>query len=124
AYVHYVRRPGAGRYLLVVLPLALGLLAKPMLVTLPFVLLLLDSWPLGGWRPGAAGRLLLEKVPLFGLVLASCVVTFLAQAHGSAVAPVEAVPPAARVGNALLAYVGYLGKTFWPARLAVFYPHP
>jgi protein O-mannosyl-transferase len=124
AYLHYVRQPGVGRYLLVVLPFVLGLLAKPMLVTLPFVLLLLDYWPLGRLRPGAVRRLLLEKVPLFGLVLASCAVTFLAQAHGNAVAPVEAFPPAARVGNALLAYVGYLGKTFWPVRLAVYYPHP
>jgi tetratricopeptide (TPR) repeat protein len=125
AYAHYARRPSAGRYLLVVLALALGLLAKPMLVTLPFVLLLLDYWPLRRWQSAASlRRPLVEKVPLFGLVLASCAVTLLAQLHGNAVASVGAFPLAARVGNALLAYVGYLGKMFWPVNLAVYYPHP
>jgi tetratricopeptide (TPR) repeat protein len=111
-----------------VLTFALGLLAKPMLVTLPFVLLLLDYWPLGRMN----GRFILhpssfilrEKLPLFALALASCVVTFLAQRHGLAVAPLEAFPLAARLGNALLAYASYLGKTLWPMHLAVHYPHP
>jgi tetratricopeptide (TPR) repeat protein len=125
AYLHYVRRPGVGRYLLVVLALGLGLLAKPMLVTLPFVLLLLDYWPLRRWPPAVSfGHLLVEKLPLLALALASCVVTFLAQRRGEAVAPLEAFPLGARVGNALLAYVGYLGKMLWPTRLAVYYPHP
>jgi tetratricopeptide (TPR) repeat protein len=138
AYLNYVRRPGAGRYLLVMLALGLGLLAKPMLVTLPCVLLLLDYWPLRRWRsapehaspslfvpPSAPfGYLVIEKLPLFALVLASCAVTFLAQLRGNAVAPFEAFPLTARVENALLAYVGYLGKMFWPMHLAIYYPHP
>jgi tetratricopeptide (TPR) repeat protein len=140
AYLNYVRRPGVGRYLLVMLALGLGLLAKPMLVTLPCVLLLLDCWPLRRWRLGPApandspslspppsasfGYLVIEKLPLFALVLASCVVTFLAQLRGNAVAPFEAFPLTARIGNALLAYVAYLGKMFWPTHLAVYYPHP
>jgi tetratricopeptide (TPR) repeat protein len=140
AYGSYVRRPGVGRYLLVVLALGLGLLAKPMLVTLPCVLLLLDWWPLDRWRPGpepapavrpdsrvpAASwqRLLLEKVPLFVLVLAACVVTFLAQLQSQAVATFDTFPLTARLGNALLAYVGYLGNMLWPLNLAAYYPHP
>jgi Tfp pilus assembly protein PilF len=132
AYLRYVRRPGPGRYLPVALALALGLLAKPMLVTLPCVLLLLDWWPLGrltlgpipAAHPTGARRLLLEKLPLFALALASCAVTLVAQLHGQAVAPLEEFPPAARVGNALLAYAAYLGKTLWPFRLAAYYPHP
>jgi tetratricopeptide (TPR) repeat protein len=141
AYAWYVRRPGVARYLPVVLALGLGLLAKPMLVTLPCVLLLLDYWPLRRWRPGpgrdpgaarapelppavSLGRLLLEKLPLFALALASCVVTYRAQFGAQAVAPLEAFPLGARLGNAALAYVSYLGKTFWPVRLALYYPHP
>jgi Flp pilus assembly protein TadD len=140
AYLNYVRRPGVGRYLLVMLALGLGLLAKPMLVTLPCVLLLLDYWPLRRWRLGPApandspslfpppsvsfGHLVIEKLPLFALVLASCVVTFLAQQRSNAVAPFEAFPLTARIGNALLAYVAYLGKMLWPMHLAIYYPHP
>jgi Flp pilus assembly protein TadD len=141
AYLDYVRRPGTRRYLLVVLALGLGLLAKPMLVTLPCVLLLLDYWPLRRWRGGprpvpataaSAGslppqtsrHLLLEKLPLFVPVLASCAVTFLAQSRSGAVVPFEAYPLSIRVGNALLACAGYLGKMLWPLHLAVFYPHP
>ena len=137
AYAWYAKRPGLGRYALVVLPFALGLLAKPMLVTLPCVLLLLDYWPLGRLAPAASGppggerfpacrlgRLLWEKVPLFVLAAASSVLTWHAQREGEAVQSLEALPAAARIGNALISYVAYLGKTVWPARLAAFYPHP
>jgi Flp pilus assembly protein TadD len=124
AYGHYVRRPGVGRYLLVVLALALGLLAKPMLVTLPCVLLLLDAWPLRRWPAVPFRRLLLEKVPLFALAAASCAVTVVAQLGANAVKPFASVPLPARAANAVLAYVAYLGQTFWPLRLAVLYPHP
>jgi tetratricopeptide (TPR) repeat protein len=125
AYLGYVRRPGVGRYLLVVLALTAGLLAKAMLVTLPCVLLLLDYWPLRRWTAGTSWRpLLLEKLPLFVPVLAACVVTFLAQLHGKYMGPLDAFPLPARLGNALLAYVGYLGKMLWPLHLAVYYPHP
>src|SRR5262249_25832425 len=96
AYLGYVRRPGVGRYLLVALALALGLLAKPMLVTWPCVFLLLDYWPLGRWPATPARRLLREKLPLFALVLAACVVTFRAQLQGQYMAPLEAFPLTAR----------------------------
>jgi Flp pilus assembly protein TadD len=125
AYLGYVRRPGVGRYLLVLLALALGLMAKPMLVTLPCVLLLLDYWPLGRWESAvSSGRLVLEKLPLFALVLAACIVTCLAQSEGGAMVELQAVPLEARLENALLAYVAYLGQTAWPLHLAVHYPHP
>ena len=129
AYAGYARRPGAGRYVLVFMALAVGLLAKPMLVTLPLVLLLLDFWPLGRFARGrgrgqSLGRLVVEKLPLFALVAASSIVTFLVQARTGAVRTVEAVPLGARLVNAVLAYVGYLRKTLLPLDLAVFYPHP
>jgi Flp pilus assembly protein TadD len=124
AYLFYLKRPGLRRYLLVMLALVLGLLAKPMLVTLPCVLLLLDYWPLRRWQSAAScHHLVQEKLPLFALVLASCAVTFCAQLHGQAVAPFEAFPMTARLGNALLAYTAYLGKMLWPLGLAAYYPH-
>src|SRR5262249_35857667 len=86
--------------------------------------LLLDYWPLGRWPATPARRLLREKLPLFALVLAACVVTFRAQLQGQYMAPLEAFPLTARLGNALLAYVGYLGKMLWPLHLAVYYPPP
>ncbi|MEW6072036.1 MAG: tetratricopeptide repeat protein [Planctomycetota bacterium] len=123
----YARRPSAGRYAAVAAALALGLLAKPMLVTLPFVLLLLDLWPLGrgtsGGRRGM-GRLVLEKLPLLALAAASSAVTFLVQSAGGATRSLDAVPLAARAANAAASVLAYLGAIFWPARLAVFYPHP
>jgi tetratricopeptide (TPR) repeat protein len=125
AYARYTERPGPGRYAWVFLALFLGLMAKPMLVTLPFVLLLLDFWPLERWgqngaRRGAA-RLVLEKLPLFALVGLSSVVTFLVQRAGGAV---ENVPFAVRLANAVVAYVVYVQRTLWPASLAVMYPFP
>jgi len=123
AYARYVERPGGGRYALVTVLLALGLMAKPMLVTLPFVLLLLDVWPLRRvavpWK-----RLCLEKVPLLILVAASCTVTVWAQAQSGAVQPISNTPVSMRLAVALLAYVSYLGQMVWPAGLAVFYPRP
>jgi protein O-mannosyl-transferase len=130
AYLRYVRRPFAwGRYLLVIAMFALGLMAKPMLVTLPFVLLLLDYWPLGRFaaKPLAASqptwrRLLAEKLPLLLLAAASCVVTSAAQQK--ALVPVDVVPVSSRIGNTLVSYVAYVGQFFYPAVLAVLYPHP
>lgn len=130
AYVRYTRERTAGRYLPVALAFALGLLSKPMLVTLPCVLLLLDVWPLrrlpvppsGGipWR--GLRPLLLEKVPLFLLSVASSAVTVYTQTQS--MASTAAVSIYRRVANALVSYAVYLGKTVWPAKLAVFYPLP
>ncbi len=139
AYAAYVRRPGVGRYLAVVASFALGLLSKPMLVTLPFVLLLLDYWPLqrtpllersesdasGSERPAPGPgwrRLLLEKLPLLLLAAASCGVTLVAQRP--AVRSLESFPFAVRVGNAAVSYLRYLEMLVWPAKLATIYPHP
>jgi tetratricopeptide (TPR) repeat protein len=132
AFACAARRPNAWRWRVALLAsLALGLLAKPMLVTLPCVLLLLDGWPLGRLT-GPTGRLdagrtwraVREKLPLFGLAAASCLVTLRAQSGGGAVASLERVSLADRVANALVAYLVYLRKFAWPIDLAVFYPHP
>jgi len=145
AYFRYCRRPSAGRYLAVFCLFALGLMAKPMLVTLPPVLLLLDYWPLR--RTGRSGvenvsrgagdiprpvagkarlvRLVVEKLPLFALSAASSAVTLAVQKSGGAVGTLEAYPLGTRTANALVSYAAYLLKTVWPARLAVLYPyHP
>ena len=136
AYVGYARRPVIARYLLVAVLLALGLMAKPMLVTLPFVFLLLDVWPLGrlrvavveqGFSPAglvspAWRHLVLEKLPLFAIVIASSVVTFIVQRQGGAVSGLDAIPLGHRLANAVVAYAAYLVKMVWPAGLSVFYP--
>jgi len=126
AYLRYGERPGWGRYGLVLLCFLLGLMAKPMLVTLPFVLLLLDYWPLGRWgsRGIAARSLILEKLPLLVLAVLFGMVTLYAQKEVGAVAPLGEIPLSSRIATALAAYVWYPLKTFWPTRLAVLYPHP
>jgi tetratricopeptide (TPR) repeat protein len=122
AYAGYVRRPGVGRYFLVMLGLALGLMAKPMVVTLPCTLLLLDYWPLGRWRRAHdLVPLVREKLPLFALVAISSVITWRVQTAAGAVI---ALPLANRLGHALVTYVAYLGKMLWPADLAAIYSHP
>jgi tetratricopeptide (TPR) repeat protein len=137
AYVEYVRRPQLLRYLLVLLFFALGLMAKPMLVTLPFVLLLLDFWPLGrvalGPNPedrvpprngrSTPGHLVWEKIPLLALSIVSSVVTLIVQRRGRAVIGLDAIPLKLRVANALVSSVAYIGKMLWPTRLAVLYPY-
>jgi len=129
-YVWYVRRPGRDRYLAVVLLFAMGLMAKPMLVTLPFVLLLLDVWPLGRVSLGVAPdprlvrRLVWEKLPLLALAVVLSIVTFMVQQQQGAVSGLDALPLNLRVQNALVSYVAYIGKMLWPARLAAFYPYP
>jgi cytochrome c-type biogenesis protein CcmH/NrfG len=128
AYLHYTRAPSIGRYLTVALVVALGLMSKPMLVTLPFVLLLLDYWPLGRFEARVSNtgrqllRLVLEKIPLVALSAVSSMVTFLAQR--GAIGWTEQLPVPTRISNALVAYVIYIRQMLWPARLAVFYPHP
>jgi tetratricopeptide (TPR) repeat protein len=132
AYVRFVGHPKITNYLLIVVFLALGLMAKPMLVTLPFVLLLLDYWPLNRFSPkdGKTGSkrslvyLLIEKVPLFAMVLVSCIVTFVNQKKIGAMSPTENLSLLFRLANASISYMQYIIKMIWPARLAVFYPHP
>jgi len=126
AYARYTERPSAGRYVAVPVLFAIGLMAKPMLVTLPFVLLLLDYWPLGRFSsPGLSVRgLLLEKLPLLILSIASSVVTFIVQQHGGAVVESNRLLLDERVLNAVVSYLAYLGKMLWPSGLAVLYPHP
>jgi tetratricopeptide (TPR) repeat protein len=134
AYARYARGNGSPLfwYIMVVVLFALGLMCKPTLVTVPFVLLLLDYWPLGRSKPSASyGRrttrytwpwLVVEKLPLFALSAASCLATLLAQkqALDASLKP----PLGERVGNALVSYAVYLGQMIWPARLAVLYPYP
>ena len=145
AYLGYTKRPGVKRYLLILLFFALGLMAKPMLVTLPFVLLLLDYWPLGRIWLGQSGiehpvanqaniaakkprtqifRLLLEKTPLFALAAVSSVVTFIVQKSGGAVKALETYPFNIRITNAMVSYFRYISKAIWPQKLAALYPHP
>src|SRR4029453_9461472 len=124
AYVRYTAAPSVLHYALVMLAFAAGLTAKPMLVTLPFVLLLLDYWPLARWRSFGFAKLLLEKLPLIPFAVASSIVTFAAQSRGGAVNSLEIFPFDVRAKNALAAYGVYLWKTVWPAGLAFFYPHP
>src|SRR6185295_8727771 len=101
----------------------LGLMAKPMLVTLPMVMLLLDSWPLG--RLGRTWpRRIVEKMPFLALAAASCLVTYGTQARVGAMGALGSIPWPARVANAVVSYARYLGKALWPRDLVVFYPHP
>jgi tetratricopeptide (TPR) repeat protein len=121
AYVYYVRSPRITRYLVVAFVLACGLMSKPMLVTLPFVLLLLDYWPLDRIK-GEAWKRLLEKIPLVALSAVSSIATLLAQK--GAVGWTEELPIFERINNAAVSYVLYIWQMFWPVNLAVFYPHP
>ncbi len=129
-YAYYMRVPSVRRYLVVVFVFACGLLSKPMLVTLPFVLLLLDYWPLGRIRGQTSeiGRqrtllmLLVEKIPLIALSVVSSVVTFLAQR--GALGGTEQLAVSERINNAVVSYVAYMWQMLWPVNLAVFYPHP
>jgi tetratricopeptide (TPR) repeat protein len=103
---------------------ALGLMAKPMLVTLPFVMLLLDYWPLQRFKTTTVQPLLVEKIPLFLLAVLSCIVTFFAQRSGSAVMTLAQLSFGLRLQNALIAYARYLLNTVWPVNLTVMYPLP
>ena len=146
AYIRYTERPRLGRYLLVLLSLALGLMAKPMLVTLPFVLLLMDYWPLRRfqWRRKdqlelqdseqtesaendrqgiSIWRLLSEKIPMLALVAASSIVTYIVQQSGGSMGQVGILPLHLRIANAFMSYAGYIGKMVCPIGLAPLYPH-
>jgi protein O-mannosyl-transferase len=163
AYAYYVEKPRVARYIFCLILFILGLMSKPMLVTLPFVLLLLDFWPLKRWQkalnpinlPIAGGtgnqqikkkvkkqkraadsisgesrsasptisHLFLEKTPFFIFAIVSSILTVWAQNKGGAVASLQKLPFSERIMNASVSYVAYLGKTFWPVDLAVFYPY-
>jgi tetratricopeptide (TPR) repeat protein len=141
AYSYYVESPGFRRYCFVLLFFVLGLLAKPMLITLPFVLLLLDYWPLRRFQDAVKETLeikkpadpeykwsliyplLWEKVPLFVLAVLSSIVTYVA-AHSAGAVHSKAIPSVVRIGNAFVSYIAYMGKMIWPSNLAVYYPYP
>ena len=136
SYARYVERSDFYRYLIVLLFFSFGLMAKPMLVTLPFVLLLLDYWPLRRFRLGLSGDsnnsqqkcfnsgLIREKIPFLFLSAASSVITFMVQKSGGAVNSLNVIPFKTRIANAVVSYGGYIGKMIWPHNLAVFYPYP
>ena len=132
AYCWYARRPDWRRYLAFTGLFVLGLMSKPMVITLPFVLLLLDYWPLGRIRGGPAGslrqaplsKLILEKLPLLGLSAASAVITMHAQQAGGAVRSTAQFSMGVRLENAVVVYAMYLWKMIWPSHLAPIYPHP
>jgi Tfp pilus assembly protein PilF len=145
AYVRYAEQPAIRRYLLIVLAFCLGLLSKSTLVTLPFVLLLLDYWPLGRFHSGHTGkkvgrrshksantcfqwpvfyRLVREKITFFILSAVSSVITFLVQRSGGAMEPSGVVPTTARIANAFISYIRYIGKMFCPDHLALLYLYP
>jgi protein O-mannosyl-transferase len=124
AYGWYVRRPGIIRYLLLAFFFALALMSKPMAITLPLVLLLLDYWPLERIGRGNSWKLLLEKIPLLALSAASAVVTLIAQRSGGAVLTSAAHAPLLRFENVAVCYFLYIKKAIWPSHLAVLYPYP
>ncbi|HEX4424485.1 MAG TPA: tetratricopeptide repeat protein [Terriglobales bacterium] len=132
-YGWYVRKPGIGRYVTVAALFALGLMAKPQIITFPFVLLLCDYWPLGRMGPALSGKqmarrsfpwLVLEKLPLLLMSAASAMITMKAQSTGRAVYSLADVSLSIRLENAVVAYARYVGKAFWPSNLCVLYPHP
>ena len=131
AYCWYARQPDWRRYLVFAGLFVLGLMSKPMVITLPFVLLLLDYWPLGRIRGGHAdatavplSKLVVEKLPLIALSAASAVITMQAQRAGGAMRSTAQFSLAVRLENAVMAYAMYLWKMIWPSHLSPIYPHP
>jgi tetratricopeptide (TPR) repeat protein len=134
AYSFFVKKPKLGRYLMVLLCFILSLMSKPMAVTLPFVLLLMDFWPLGRFKLEKSidaaqqgiplSRLILEKIPLFLLTAGFSVFTLLSHWKGGALTSFVKIPLGMRIGNALVSSIDYITKMIWPAHLAVLYPHP
>jgi protein O-mannosyl-transferase len=130
AYTWYTKQPRTGRYILLFLVYGLCIMTKPVVVTLPLALLLLDYWPLERLhlrRPTTGktiplNRLLLEKVPLLALSLVLSAITLLAQRQGKVIVGLERMPIDFRIANMFISYIRYIGKLIWPSRLAVFYP--
>jgi protein O-mannosyl-transferase len=126
AYTQYAEQPTLLKYVFVLISFSLGLMAKPMLVTLPFVLLLLDYWPLSRFsfsqRQQSILKIILEKIPLITLSIASSIITFLAQRGSQSVVPLSLLSLQARISNAFIAYVKYIYTNIWPTNLAVLYP--
>lgn len=120
-YTYYAKAPCIKRYILVFVMLVLGLMSKPMLVTLPLILLILDFWPLGRMKKTSFGKLIAEKIPLFLLVIGASIITFLVQDDARAVWD---IPLSLRIENSIVSYVEYLIKTFWPVKLGLLYPFP
>jgi protein O-mannosyl-transferase len=124
AYIRYAEKSNLTRYSLVILFFAMGLMSKPMLVTLPFVLLLLDYWPLNRLQSKPISRLVFEKIPLLVLVVGSIITTLTVQKMSGALGSLDAFPIQERIINALVSYGLYLKKMIWPGGLAIFYAHP
>jgi protein O-mannosyl-transferase len=120
AYVLYVERPTPLRYSLILIAFACGIMAKPMIVTLPFVALLIDVWPLHRFSRKAV----MEKLPLFALSATAAILAYVVQQHGGSVSSLDESPVSLRLENAAVSYVTYIVQFFWPTRLAVFYPFP
>jgi tetratricopeptide (TPR) repeat protein len=132
AYAFYAQKAKISLYFLCLILFALALMSKPTMVTLPFVLMLLDYWPLNRWQKAldgqdkgvhSVGGLIGEKIPFICMVIAVSILTFLAQNEKGTVASVETISFMSRTYNAVLSYAAYLGKTAWPFNLAVFYPY-
>jgi len=143
AYIRYVEHPAIKKYIIVILFFIMGLMSKPMVVTLPFVLILLDYWPLGRLGAGipesvSIGRrderkfepkgasiyyLIIEKAPLFILTLALCITTIIINKSSGAIVSFESIPLKFRIANTFISYVNYIWKMVWPRNLSVFYPH-
>lgn len=119
AYLRYVRKPSLARYATMSILFACGLMSKPTLVPVPFVLLLLDYWPLK--RESKIGKLIIEKIPLLVLSAGSCIATVLAQTR--VISSIGDLPLPLRINNAAVSCVTYIGQMFWPVKLAVFYPY-
>jgi protein O-mannosyl-transferase len=125
AYIYYTKRPGFWRYLLVFAVYGLCIMTKPVVVTLPFALLLLDYWPLEriGKQKTPLNWLIIEKIPLLILSVILSVTTFMAQNKGGSVIALENIPLMSRIGNMFISYISYIRKIIWPSDLAVIYPY-
>lgn len=129
AYTFYAEKPRLSLYIFVALCFLAGMMSKPMLMTLPVLLLLLDYWPLKRFdgvenRKKIYGLLIIEKIPLFLIAITISLVTFIAEQRFGAISGLEAIPLSARISNALISYVIYMGKMILPVNLAAYYPHP